>query len=124
MLAKRKIAFFVAEISISLLQMQRNRIVQAVLDSTLAQGLAERFAIFHYDYIKVVDMLRVGHLPRRGNLAAREQLVVTLCQDTTIVIPTVKMWQLHGEYTTLNAFQTQVIGGEIVLVLLDRAVVP
>src|SRR5260370_5701134 len=111
-LADGKIAFLVTKISIGLLQVQWNGIVQPVLDPLLSQGVAERFAILHYDDIEVVNVLCVGHLPRGGNFAPGEKIVVPLCQDAAILIPSVEMWELHGKDTALNSFEAQVIGGK------------
>jgi len=122
--ADRKITFLVTKISISLLQVQRNRIVQAILDALFRQGLAERLAIFYHDYIEVVNMLRARRLLWRGDFTAREQFVVPLGQGASILIPTIEMRELHSKDTALNAFEAQVIGGKIVLILLDRAVIP
>src|SRR6266403_2135353 len=68
-------------------------------------------------------MLRIVHLLWHGYFAASEQFVVPLCQGAPILIPAVEMWELHGEDTALNAFEAQVIGGKVVFVLLDRAVI-
>src|SRR3989344_4896390 len=70
LLSDRKTPLFVPQIRICLLQMDRNRIVDGRLDSSLAQMLHELFPMLCPDNIEMVDVLAPLALSWRDNIAA------------------------------------------------------
>src|SRR5215470_6434883 len=106
--------------SICVLQVKRNRVVNTRADVRAAQTLLEPFAVVHLDNKQMVYTLGPGRLVRQLNTVsgAGEQLLILSRALAALQVPAGQMTQLYLQDARLDRIQAAIVPFGAVIVLL------
>ncbi len=116
-----EVAGFVAQVSISLLQVNRDRIVDASLNSLVPECSLQKVTFRVAHGVDMVDMASVRHGCWRFNPGVFEELVVPGCVSPPGFGPGVQMAELDAQDGPLEALHAIVEALQFVVVFLRGA---
>ena len=113
-----KIAWFMAEEGIALLQVQRERIVQRATDLIGFQMLLEFIAAGVAHGVNVINAFGVVRLARELQGGVGEQFMIPVGHAPALARPVVQMLQFDIEHRALNAFHAIIKADFVVVITL------
>ena len=112
-----EVAGFVAQVSISLLQVNRDRVVDARLNPLISERRLQIVSPRVAHGIDMVDRPSVGHRCRRFDQAVLEELVVAGRVSATGLGPGLQMAELDAQDDSLEALHPVVEALQLVVIL-------
>ena len=119
-----KITFFVAEVVIGLLQVERQGVVQAGGDAFFLQEFLELVAVFDQDDVKMIHRLGKGCLCHPNDPGYfRQQRIVAGGVGAAGLVPLCEAFEFDTEHAGLNGIQAAVVAFDHVKIFFLLAVV-
>src|SRR2546423_6990351 len=104
-----KVTLLISQMSIGLLQVEGERVMQSTADLVGLEMLFELIAARMAHYIQVPRTLRKGRFAGQLERSVRQQLVVTMGDTPTAAGPGIEVFQFYSKDRALDAFHTVII---------------
>jgi len=106
---------------VGVLEMQRDRVVEAGADAGFVEFFLEGFPVAGADDVQVVD--RAGPFGFVGDNDAGEEFVVASGSGASFGVPVIQVAELDSQKTGLDCIEAAVVAFEVVVVLFGLTVV-
>src|ERR1051326_8412618 len=114
----REVARVVSKMGVSLLQMQRQWVMQRAADVILLEPFLEFVAPWVAHHIEVPGAFSIVGLEGQPERYAFEQLVVTMSYAATLLSPLVQVLKFDSKHGALDSFHAVIVADLVVIIAL------